>query len=59
MRVPVQWELTHPGAVSENGVVFFRKQANLTNDLQKKLVLLLGKLTCRPDVSLLPPSTLL
>ena len=34
--------------VSERGVVFFRKQDNLTNDLQKKLILRLGELTCRP-----------
>lgn len=34
--------------VSERGVVFFRAQDKLTNDLQKKLMLRLGELTGRP-----------
>jgi len=34
--------------VSQRGVVFFRKQHDLTNDLQKSLVLRLGQLTGRP-----------
>jgi alpha-ketoglutarate-dependent taurine dioxygenase len=34
-------------------VVFFRKQTNLTNDLQKKFILRLGELTGRPTSSTL------
>ncbi|KAL3462781.1 hypothetical protein BJX64DRAFT_299343 [Aspergillus heterothallicus] len=34
--------------IAERGVVFFRAQDNLTNDLQKDLVLKLGQLTGRP-----------
>ncbi|KAJ0422350.1 hypothetical protein BJY00DRAFT_280020 [Aspergillus carlsbadensis] len=34
--------------ISERGVVFFRAQDNLTNDLQKDLILKLGALTGRP-----------
>lgn len=37
--------------VSERGVVFFRAQDNLTNELQKELILRLGKLTGRPATS--------
>ncbi|CAI4212330.1 unnamed protein product [Parascedosporium putredinis] len=37
--------------ISERGVVFFRKQDNLTNELQKKLILRLGELTGRPATS--------
>lgn len=37
--------------VSQRGVVFFRAQDNLTNDLQKELILRLGKLTGRPATS--------
>lgn len=37
--------------VSQRGVVFFRAQDNLTNDLQKKLILRLGELTGRPATS--------
>ena len=37
--------------VSERGVVFFRAQENLTNDLQKKLILRLGELSGRPKTS--------
>jgi alpha-ketoglutarate-dependent taurine dioxygenase len=37
--------------VSQRGVVFFRAQDNLTNDLQKELILRLGKLTGRPQTS--------
>ncbi|KAI9047268.1 hypothetical protein LZ554_008719 [Drepanopeziza brunnea f. sp. 'monogermtubi'] len=37
--------------ISERGVVFFRKQASLTDDLQKKLILRLGELTGRPASS--------
>lgn len=39
--------------VSERGVVFFRAQDNLTNDLQKKLVHRLGQLTGKPSDSTL------
>ncbi|KAJ5226889.1 uncharacterized protein N7469_006895 [Penicillium citrinum] len=35
--------------VAERGVVFFRAQDNLTNDLQKKLILKMGELTGRPS----------
>lgn len=34
--------------VAERGVVFFRAQENLTNDLQKELILRMGQLTGRP-----------
>lgn len=37
--------------VSERGVVFFRKQDSLTNELQKKFILRLGELTGRPTSS--------
>ncbi|KAK2616640.1 hypothetical protein QQS21_000463 [Conoideocrella luteorostrata] len=37
--------------ISERGVVFFRAQDNLTNELQKELILRLGKLTGRPETS--------
>lgn len=39
--------------VSERGVVFFRAQDNLTNDLQKTLVQKLGELTGKPNTSTL------
>lgn len=34
--------------VAERGAVFFRAQDNLTNDLQKDLILRMGQLTRRP-----------
>ncbi|KAH6683624.1 hypothetical protein F5X68DRAFT_233681 [Plectosphaerella plurivora] len=37
--------------VAQRGVVFFRAQDELTNDLQKKLILRLGELTGRPATS--------
>jgi alpha-ketoglutarate-dependent taurine dioxygenase len=37
--------------VAERGVVFFRAQDGLTNDLQKKLILRLGELSGRPKTS--------
>lgn len=37
--------------VSQRGVVLFRAQDELTNDLQKKLILRLGILTGRPKTS--------
>ncbi|KAL1898254.1 hypothetical protein Sste5346_003661 [Sporothrix stenoceras] len=37
--------------ISQRGVVFFRNQSNLTNDLQKDLILRLGELTGRPATS--------
>ena len=40
-------------AVSERGVVFFRAQNNLTNELQKKLVHRLGQLSGKPASSTL------
>lgn len=39
--------------VSQRGVVFFRKQDNLTNDLQKQLIHRLGQLTGKPSDSTL------
>ncbi|KAM5341594.1 hypothetical protein ACJ41O_014625 [Fusarium nematophilum] len=39
--------------ISQRGVVFFRAQDSLTNDLQKKLILRLGELTGRPATSTL------
>lgn len=42
-----------PFLVSERGVVFFRAQDNLTNDLQKQLVHRLGQLTGKPSDSTL------
>jgi alpha-ketoglutarate-dependent taurine dioxygenase len=39
--------------VSQRGVVFFRKQDSLTNELQKKFILRLGELTGRPTTSTL------
>ena len=38
-------------AVSQRGVVFFRSQDNLTDDLQKELVDRLGKLSGKPATS--------
>lgn len=38
-------------AVSQRGVVFFRKQDNITDDLQKELVQRLGELTGKPETS--------
>ncbi|KAJ5281850.1 hypothetical protein N7478_007222 [Penicillium angulare] len=35
--------------IAERGVVFFRAQDNLTNDLQKELILRMGELTGRPS----------
>jgi alpha-ketoglutarate-dependent taurine dioxygenase len=40
-------------AVSQRGVVFFRAQTNLTNDLQKQLVNRLGQLSGKPESSTL------
>lgn len=40
----------HP-PVSQRGVVFFRAQDGLTNELQKKLISRLGELTGRPTTS--------
>ena len=37
--------------VSQRGVVFFRSQDNLTDDLQKELVDRLGKLSGKPETS--------
>ncbi|KIY01569.1 uncharacterized protein Z520_03121 [Fonsecaea multimorphosa CBS 102226] len=39
--------------ISERGVVFFRKQDNLTDDLQKKFIQRLGELTGKPPSSTL------
>ena len=41
------------GTVSERGVVFFRAQDNLTNELQKTFIQKLGELTGKPDTSTL------
>jgi alpha-ketoglutarate-dependent taurine dioxygenase len=37
--------------VSQRGVVYFRSQTNLTNELQKRLILRLGELTTRPSAN--------
>lgn len=37
--------------MSQRGVVFFRKQDNITNDLQKELVQRLGELSGKPATS--------
>ena len=37
--------------VSQRGVVFFRKQDDITNDLQKQLVQRLGELSGKPSTS--------
>lgn len=37
--------------VSQRGVVFFRRQDNITDDLQKELVQRLGELTGKPETS--------
>jgi len=37
--------------VSQRGVVFFRKQDDITNDLQKQLVQRLGELSGKPETS--------
>lgn len=39
--------------ISQRGVVFFRKQDNLTNDLQKKFIQRLGELSGKPSTSTL------
>ena len=39
------------GIVSQRGVVFFRKQDNLTNDIQKQLIQRLGELSGKPETS--------
>lgn len=39
--------------VSQRGVVFFRAQDNLTDDLQKRLVQRMGELTGKPETSTL------
>ncbi|KAL6241238.1 hypothetical protein RBB50_011917 [Rhinocladiella similis] len=39
--------------ISERGVVFFRKQDNLTNDLQKTFIQRLGELSGKPSTSTL------
>ncbi|KAJ6131114.1 hypothetical protein N7523_001574 [Penicillium sp. IBT 18751x] len=39
--------------IAERGVVFFRAQDNLTNDLQKELILRMGELTGRPSTNTL------
>ena len=41
----------NPCTVSQRGVVFFRKQDNLTDELQKELVDRLGKLSGKPATS--------
>jgi alpha-ketoglutarate-dependent taurine dioxygenase len=40
-----------PDPVSQRGVVFFRKQDDVTNDLQKELVQRLGELSGKPSTS--------
>ncbi|KAL2177539.1 uncharacterized protein P884DRAFT_307684 [Thermothelomyces heterothallicus CBS 202.75] len=53
LRAPNSDELLRDLAItiSQRGVVFFRKQDNLTDDLQKELVDRLGKLSGKPATS--------
>ncbi|KAI1641743.1 TauD-domain-containing protein [Daldinia loculata] len=53
LRAPNSDELIRDLAitVSQRGVVFFRKQDNITNDLQKELVQRLGELSGKPATS--------
>ncbi|KAI1363076.1 TauD-domain-containing protein [Xylaria arbuscula] len=53
LRAPNSDELLRDLAItiSRRGVVFFRKQDNITNDLQKELVQRLGELTGKPATS--------
>ncbi|KAI1097829.1 hypothetical protein F4804DRAFT_326423 [Jackrogersella minutella] len=52
-------EMLTPCTVSQRGVVFFRAQDNLTDELQKKLVHQLGRLTGKPVDSTLHTHTIL
>ena len=45
------FKLTFASTVSQRGVVFFRKQDDITNDLQKELVQRLGELSGKPSTS--------
>ncbi|KAK3315843.1 hypothetical protein B0H66DRAFT_272302 [Apodospora peruviana] len=53
LRAPNSDELLRDLAItiSQRGVVFFRKQDNLTDDLQKELVQRLGQLSGKPSTS--------
>lgn len=53
LRAPNSDELLRELAItiSRRGVVFFRKQDNITNDLQKELVQRLGELSGKPTTS--------
>ncbi|KAI0141694.1 TauD-domain-containing protein [Xylariaceae sp. FL1272] len=53
LRAPNSDELLRDLAItiSRRGVVFFRKQDNITNDLQKELVQRLGQLAGKPETS--------
>ncbi|KAK1569590.1 TfdA family taurine catabolism dioxygenase TauD [Colletotrichum navitas] len=53
MRAPNSDELIRDLAItiSQRGVVFFRKQDNIDNDLQKELVQRLGELSGKPSTS--------
>ncbi|KAI3322404.1 TauD-domain-containing protein [Xylariaceae sp. AK1471] len=53
LRAPNSDELIRDLAItiSRRGVVFFRKQDNITNDLQKELVQRLGQLSGKPETS--------
>ncbi|KAI1798932.1 TauD-domain-containing protein [Daldinia bambusicola] len=53
LRAPNSDELLHDLAItiSQRGVVFFRKQDNINNDLQKELVQRLGELSGKPATS--------
>ncbi|KAK6076297.1 TfdA family Taurine catabolism dioxygenase TauD [Seiridium cupressi] len=55
LRAPNSDELLRELAItiSRRGVVFFRKQDNITNELQKELVQRLGQLTGKPESSTL------
>lgn len=46
-----QYHLLTYHSVSQRGVVFFRKQDDITNDLQKELVQRLGEISGKPKTS--------
>jgi len=47
----IAFQIPDSPSVSERGVVFFRAQDNLTNDLQKDLIQKLGELSGKPRTS--------
>lgn len=51
MNIFAMHSCSHRGIVSQRGVVFFRKQDGLDDDLQKELVQRLGELSGKPKTS--------